>query len=62
MPRVVSPDVVCIPPRKWEITENKWEIILSEWKKTGLCVRPMKIKEMFPEDFKKYELIIEDWP
>lgn len=55
MPKVVSNDVVCIPPMRWEITENKWEIVVSEWQKTGRCVRPMRIKEMFPDDFKKKE-------
>lgn len=63
MSKAVTPDVVCIPPRKWEITEHKWEIVLAEYKKLGRCVRPLRIKEMFPEDFKKYEIVIDgEWP
>lgn len=59
MPKRVNADVVCIAPRKWEITEDKWIEVMEEYKRTGRCVRPMRIKEMFPEDFSEYRILVE---
>jgi hypothetical protein len=58
----IDPDVICIAPWRFKITEMKWNMIVEEWKRSGECVRQGKVRTMFPEDFKKYELVIEGWP